>query len=249
MRRVLPQDVDVSCPLQVNRAKADEQMREMYIDEFGRPVSPSMASQYSPPHEHMVPSWPLPPVLPYPPNTVPMSPPYGDQAQAGHHPYPAPSQYMPHPNFFPVYFGHPGQMGAPPPSPMAADGNGNVMGPQPGMWYQPPIGSSIPPFAHVSLLLSRLLVELTFSPKVKMLDMSQSTLPSHCKRRDLRSSPHPPKRSPLKSRLRLNSPQRVSNHGNDPHPFPPLLRRPLSEPRSIHKVAGQAGVEVRMEVH
>jgi len=119
----------------------------MYIDEFGRPVSPSMASQYSPPHEHMVPAYPLPPVLSYPPNTAPMSPRYG--VQAGSYPNPAhPSHFMPHPNFFPVYFGHPGQMGAPPPSPMAADGN--YMGPQPGMWYQPPEGSVIPPFAQVS---------------------------------------------------------------------------------------------------
>ena len=119
----------------------------MYIDEFGRPVSPSMASQYSPPHEHMVPSWPLPPVVSFP-NTAPMSPPYGNQA--GGYPHPPPgSQCMPHPNFFPVYFGHPGQMGGgPTPSPLAADGN--YLGPQPGMWYQPPEGSVIPPFAQVS---------------------------------------------------------------------------------------------------
>ena len=224
-------------------------MREMYIDEFGRPVSPSMASQYSPPHEHMVPSWPLPPVLPYPTATAPLSPPYGDQAQAGHHPYPAPSQYMPHPNFFPVYFGHPGPMGAPPPTPMAADGNGNVMGSQPGMWYQPPIGSSIPPFAHVSLLLPRLLVGLTFSTKVRMLDTSQSTLPSHSKGRDLRLSPHPPKRSPLKSRLRLNSPLQFPNHDNDLPPFPLRLRKPRFEPKPTPKAAGPAEVEVRMAVH
>jgi hypothetical protein len=221
-------------------------MREMYIDEFGRPVSPSMASQYSPPHEHMVPSWPLPPVLPWPSNTAPLSPPYGNQNGAYPHP-PPPGQYMPHPNFFPVYFGHPGPMGAPSPTPMAADGNGNVMGSQPGMWYQPPIGSSIPPFAHVSLLLPRLLVELTFSTKVKMLDMSQSTLPSHSKHRDLRLSPHSPKRSPLKSRLRLNSPQQVPNHDNDLPPFPLLLCRPLSKPRSIFKVADRVGVAVPQE--
>jgi hypothetical protein len=246
MRRVLPQDVDVSCPLLVNSAEADEQMREMYIDEFGRPVSPSMASQYSPPHEHMVPSWP--PALPYPTGTAPMSPSYADQAGPYPQPTPMTGQYMPHPNFFPVYFGHPGPVGAPPPSPMAADGNGNVMESQPGMWYQPPIGSSIPPFAHVSLLLPRLLVELTFSTKVKMWDMSQSTLPSQFKRRDLQLSPHPPKRSPLKSRLRLNSPQKVPNHEHDLPPFPPHLRRPLSEPSTILKVADRVGVVVRTEV-
>jgi len=119
----------------------------MYIDEFGRPVSPSMASQYSPPHEHMVPSWPLPPVLPFPPNTAPMSPPYADQAGPYAHPTPMTGQYMPHPNFFPVYFGHPGQMGPPPPA-MGSDGPS--LGVQPGMWYQPPEGSVIPPFARVS---------------------------------------------------------------------------------------------------
>ena len=120
-------------------------MREMYIDEFGRPVSPSMASQYSPPHEHMVPPWPLPPAL-YPPAATPMSPIYANQTGAILQSIPGP-QYMPQPNFFPVYFGHPGHMGPPPPT-MGSDGPS--MGVQPGMWYHPPEGAVIPPFVQVS---------------------------------------------------------------------------------------------------
>jgi len=118
----------------------------MYIDEFGRPVSPSMASQYSPPHEHMVPSWPLPPPLPIPSTTAPMSPSYTYQAGAVPQSITGP-QYMPQPNFFPVYLGHSGHMGPPPPT-MGSDGPS--MGVQPGMWYHPPEGAVIPPFVQVS---------------------------------------------------------------------------------------------------
>lgn len=122
-------------------------MREMYIDEFGRPVSPSMAAQYSPPHEHMIPSWPLPPALPYPAGTGPMSPPYTSQPGPYPHPSPIAPGFVPHPHFFPVYFGHP-HPGIPPPPPAMAPEPPHLG--QPGMWYHPPEGSGIPPFAQVS---------------------------------------------------------------------------------------------------
>jgi len=126
-------------------------MREIYIDEFGRPVSPTMAAQYSPPHEHMVPSYPLPPVLPYPPSAAPKTPPYNHQNGPGGFGDvpPFPPQLMPHPSFFPVFFGQPGFIPGPgsPPGP-----TGNYMGmgvSQPPMWYQAPEGG-MPPFTQVS---------------------------------------------------------------------------------------------------
>lgn len=56
---------------------------------------------------------------------------------------------MPPPHFYPVYFGHPGQMGPPPPSP-APEGQFTGTGGQPGMYYQPPNGLNIPSFSQVS---------------------------------------------------------------------------------------------------
>lgn len=219
-------------------------MREMYIDEFGRPVSPSMASQYSPPHEHMVPSWPLPPVLPFP-NTNPMSPPYENQAQAGSYPHPPNPQFIPHPHFFPVYFGHPGPMG-PPPTAMGSDGP--HMASQPGMWYQPPEGSVVPPFAQVNSSSHNIAIKLMSRLKVKMSATFRYTLLSPINLKDLPSSPRTRTKSRPKSKPRLNSLSMFPQLESDPLPFPLYLPTTLSKLRATPKAADRVGVVARMGV-
>jgi len=139
------------------------QMREMYIDEFGRPVSPSMAAQYSPPHEHIVPMYPLPPVLPHPPTSTPPTPMYGhqlgpyNQNGAAMTPPHMSQPIVPHPNFFPVFFGHPGEPMGRMPLPVGIDAGG------------PTFGVSYPPLYHqgVDRVPSQSLM-----PQVSFFDLS-----------------------------------------------------------------------------
>jgi hypothetical protein len=92
-------------------------MKELYIDGFGRPVSPSMAAQYSPPHEHMVPAWPLPPAFPHPHMVPPFTPP---MSHLPVHPSLGPP---PPPHFYPIFLGH-GPMTGPNGPPQQAEQQG-----------------------------------------------------------------------------------------------------------------------------
>jgi hypothetical protein len=127
----------------VNRTSTDFQMKELYIDEFGRPVSPSMAAQYSPPQEHLVPAWPLPQPLQHPPPQ--MAPPFTpvmSQHDQGAPPAP-PVQFMPPPHYYPIYLG-PGP--GPGPGPMHPEMTGgsqmsmSPMTPHPAFMGFPPPG-------------------------------------------------------------------------------------------------------------
>lgn len=141
VRRVLPQDVRVSLDLLLMRVYSSglilPQVEEIYIDELGRPVSPSMASQYSPPHHALVPPeqispilYTLPPAMTSgPPPAPPLPPPpLGMQMPPGL-PFP--------PQFWPVSFtGPPPPDGSPvantlppPPPPPLFFGHGPVLPP------------------------------------------------------------------------------------------------------------------------
>ncbi|ORY31414.1 hypothetical protein BCR39DRAFT_465791 [Naematelia encephala] len=61
-RKVLPLDVQVGTT--PNHSTEKSQTREMFMDHLGRPVSPSMVSQYSPPSVPFQPQVPLPPPPP-----------------------------------------------------------------------------------------------------------------------------------------------------------------------------------------
>jgi hypothetical protein len=75
----------------------------------------------------------------------PMTPPFTAQAGPYAHPSPMAPHFMPHPNYFPVFFGHPGSMGVPPP-PNVEQFIGMT---QPPMWSPVPEGG-IHPFTQVS---------------------------------------------------------------------------------------------------